>query len=223
MPRLIVFCKAPVSGDVKTRLIGEYTADVARDIHIELAERTFGLCESLQGELINGEPLSVELWCAPDTSDVFFSQFGFDRFMQVGANLGERMANALAFRNEGKASASVLIGTDCPEINRDYIMKAFAALAVSDVVLGPAEDGGYGLIGLSAARLAQAGWRSLFENIQWSTKTVTSMTKAHAKVSRLSMTLLAEIWDVDYPQDVRRWRSYQSRHVLENKTTAKGV
>ena len=223
MPRLIVFCKAPISGDVKTRLIGEFTADEARDVHIELAERTLGLCDSLQGELINGGALSVELWCAPDTSHAFFDQFSFDRFVQSGTDLGQRMANALAFYDAKGSTASVLIGTDCPTIDRDYILQAFAVLADSDVAIGPAEDGGYGLIGLSASRLEQGGWPSLFENIPWSTHTVAPMTIAQAKVSRLTVSLLNEIWDVDYPQDVQRWRTYQDCHDLDDKPVAKAL
>ena len=189
MPRLIIFCKAPVSGNVKTRLIPEFTADIARDIHIELAERTFALCETLQGVLINSEPLKVELWCAPDLTHTFFQPFGFDKFVQAGADLGERMANALNFGDGQDGTASVLIGTDCPPIDQDYILQAFDVLADSDVVLGPAEDGGYGLIGLSAGRLARGDWLPLFEGIPWSTNAVTTMTSAQAKVLGVSVAL----------------------------------
>jgi len=223
MPRLIVFCKAPVSGKVKTRLIPEFTANIARDIHIELAERTFALCEMLQGVLINSEPLKVELWCAPDLTHNFFQPLGFDKFVQSGADLGERMANALDFDDGQGATASVLIGTDCPTVDQDYILKAFAVLADSDVVLGPAEDGGYGLIGLSAGRLARGNWLSLFEGIPWSTNAVTTMTRAQAKVLSVSVTLLKEIWDVDYPEDVRRWRAYQDRHDQIDEPSANAI
>ena len=223
MPRLIIFCKAPVSGNVKTRLIPEFTADIARDIHIELAERTFALCETLQGVLINSEPLKVELWCAPDLTHTFFQPFGFDKFVQAGADLGERMANALNFGDGQDGTASVLIGTDCPPIDQDYILRAFDVLADSDVVLGPAEDGGYGLIGLSAGRLARGDWLPLFEGIPWSTNAVTTMTSAQAKVLSVSVALLKEIWDVDYPVDVRRWRAYQDRHDQIDKPSVKAI
>jgi len=223
MPRLIILCKAPVSGNVKTRLIPEFTADIARDIHIELAERTFALCETLQGVLINSEPLKVELWCAPDLTHTFFQPFGFDKFVQAGADLGERMANALNFGDGQDGTASVLIGTDCPPIDQDYILQAFDFLADSDVVLGPAEDGGYGLIGLSAGRLARGDWLPLFEGIPWSTNAVTTMTSAQAKVLGVSVALLKEIWDVDYPEDVRCWRAYQDRHDQIDKPSAKAI
>tara|TARA_B110000037_G_scaffold204413_1_gene248360 strand:+ start:931 stop:1200 length:270 start_codon:yes stop_codon:yes gene_type:complete len=89
--------------------------------------------------------------------------------------------------------------------------------------LGPAEDGGYGLIGLSAGRLARGDWLPLFEGIPWSTNAVTTMTSAQAKVLGVSVALLKEIWDVDYPEDVRRWRAYQDRHDQIDKPSAKAI
>jgi uncharacterized protein len=223
MPRLIVFCKAPVSGEVKTRLIGEFTPDMARDIHIELAERTFALCQTLQGAMIDSQPLKVELWCAPDVFHAFFQSSGFDKFVQAGADLGERMANALNFDDGQGTTASVLIGTDCPTIDQDYILQAFTALADADVVLGPAEDGGYGLVGISAGRLPQADWWPLFENMPWSTDAVTTMTRTKAKALGVSVSLLEQVWDVDYAEDVRRWRAYQHRHDQVDKPAANAI
>jgi hypothetical protein len=94
----------------------------------------------------------------------------------------------------------VLIGTDCPAMNADYLRRACRYLdAGSAVVLGPAEDGGYVLI---AARTCD---RRLFSDIPWSSDRVLQLTRARLRALKLPYKELDTLWDVDRPEDLRRW------------------
>jgi glycosyltransferase A (GT-A) superfamily protein (DUF2064 family) len=94
----------------------------------------------------------------------------------------------------------VLIGSDCPDIDADYVMAAFDALAAVDVVIGPAEDGGYGLIGLGRPA------PELFEDMRWGDDQVLARTLERAERSGLSVVCLPEIYDVDRIEDWQRYR-----------------
>jgi hypothetical protein len=100
-----------------------------------------------------------------------------------------------------------LIGTDCPEINGEYLQAAFKALETTDLVLGPAEDGGYGLIGLNRAA------PTLFEDVPWSSEEVLEVTVRKAEDAGLRVKLLPEIWDVDHPADVERWQRLNAARI----------
>jgi len=145
----------------------------------------------------------VDLYCAPDTSHTFFAylanQYHVVLKTQKGSNLGKRMENALS----GALKTSkyvVLIGTDCPQLNVDYLQQAFEKLttAKNDIVIGPAEDGGYVLIG--ASRVTS----QLFDNIEWSTKEVYSQTIE--KINQLGWKYhhLDMMWDLDTEADFHR-------------------
>jgi hypothetical protein len=200
----MVFCKAPVAGEVKTRLTraesGDkaFTAEEAALIHQQLAAETLQDGLALQ-KLVQSDDLRLELWCSPDTRHNFFQQYvasGYSLKQQVGADLGERMAAGFT----GRHGAALLIGTDCPGITAEYLHNAFKALQTADLVLGPAEDGGYGLIGLNRAA------PTLFEDVPWSTEEVLQVTIRKAEDAGLRVMLLPEIWDVDHPADVERWQ-----------------
>ena len=196
--RLMVFCKAPVPGEVKTRLHGAYTPEQAADIHRELAIETLEQCLELKHAMPG---IILELWCSPDSDHEFFQYYqtqGYELLQQSGDDLGERMHNGF-LQQKG---AGLLIGTDCPPIDVNYLMFAAKQLKSVDVVLAPAEDGGYGLIGLHRPNF------NLFENITWSTDTVLSKTIERCESQKLTTKPLPLIWDVDDPDDVDRWRDY---------------
>jgi len=192
-PRLVIFCKAPIPGEVKSRLIASEGIAAATGIHEELATRLILEC------LASALPLevSIELWCSPTTDHEFYDQFVVPRFLQQGADLGERMLNAF----EHFETATLLIGTDCPNLTPEYIRSSFDQLAIYDAVLGPAEDGGYGLIGLRGPE------PSVFKDIPWSTDQVCSETCRRMDELELNWALLPQLWDVDRPEDVKRWRN----------------
>jgi rSAM/selenodomain-associated transferase 1 len=193
--RILVFAKAPVPGRAKTRLIPALGAVGAAALQARLIEQT--LATATRAELC-----PVELWCAPDARDprlrALGARFNLPLRTQHGADLGERMRDALA----GTLSAApfaVLIGTDCPALTAAYLEEAIAGLSAGqDVVLGPVEDGGYALIG--ARRVAPA----LFEEIPWGSDAVLSHTCARLRHLGWDWRLLATLWDLDRPADLAR-------------------
>jgi rSAM/selenodomain-associated transferase 1 len=207
----MVFAKAPTPGRVKSRLVPALGETAAAELHRQLAERT--LFTALAAGL--GE---VELWCAPGTNDAFFAacarQHGINLRAQGEGNLGIRMARALEHSVE-EGCAGVLIGSDCPALTADYLREAAAGLAGgNDAVFGPAEDGGYVLIGLARRPSAQ-----LFDGIDWGTATV--MQETRKRLARLNWRWreLPTLWDVDRPEDLvrlARLRHECIRHGLDN-------
>lgn len=141
---LLIFCKAPVAGQVKTRLQPALTALQAVEAHIELTR--FTLDRAFRQSLCD-----VRLYCAPGPEHEFFQRcaatYPVTLHEQEGAGLGERMQAAFAETLQAYRHA-VLIGCDCPSLTVEDLREAFAALSDgADLVLGPAEDGGYVLIG----------------------------------------------------------------------------
>jgi rSAM/selenodomain-associated transferase 1 len=188
----MVFAKAPVPGRVKTRLVSSLGEAGAAELQRQLIERT--LRTALAAGL--GE---VELWCAPGVNDAFFSdcagRYGVVLRGQGQGDLGARMSRALAAGAPG-----LLVGSDCPALSAEYLRAAGVALAGgNDAVFGPAEDGGYVLIGLSRSPPAQ-----LFDDIAWGTAAV--MQETRARLARLNWRWqeLATLWDVDRPEDLQR-------------------
>lgn len=190
---ILVFTKAPVAGEVKTRLIPMLGAQGAARLHEQLARHC--ITQASAAALC-----PVQLWCTPDTAHPFFIQcqkeFGVALHTQQGADLGARMAHALSTALN-RVSYAVIIGTDCPDMTAHDLRAALDALQQGyDAVLGPAEDGGYVLLGLRRVAL------ELFENIPWGTEQVLNIT--HARLKRLQWRCheLPARRDVDRPQDL---------------------
>ena len=191
--RVLVFAKAPVAGQVKTRLAGAIGADAAAELYRRLAWRTLRVACAVA-------PQAVELWCAPDTTHGFFVQctreFGVTVHPQVGEDLGSRMALALE-QALGRADRAVLIGTDCPDYDACYLRSAFSSLCAGrDVVLGPAQDGGYALIGMSSL------WAEVFRDIPWGSSGVLAQTRRRLAALGLDWHELPWVRDIDRPEDV---------------------
>ncbi|MGI0116889.1 TIGR04282 family arsenosugar biosynthesis glycosyltransferase [Zooshikella sp. RANM57] len=193
---VILFAKPPQAGAVKTRLIPALGEQGALSVHQRLLDRTLAIMQQLPASL-NIQLCLAEPIVKPDVmSDYFFGQWPV--CLQQGDNLGERLANAFK-SNFAWADQIVIIGSDCPVLTADYILQAFTALTKkNDVVIGPAEDGGYVLIGLS--RFIQA----LFLNMPWSTPQLFNETITQLNNQQVSYHLLTELWDVDVPADVKR-------------------
>ncbi len=192
---VIVFAKAPLAGLAKTRLIPALGADGAA----QLAERL--LNATLEQALAAGIG-PVDLCCTPDTTHAAFAhaaqQGGVTLSAQGDGDLGARMHRAL-LRTLSTQSRALLIGTDAPGMDAKILRTAARALDTHDVVIGPALDGGYTLIGL---RRTPRDVSALFAGVAWSTPQVLSET--HERIARLGLhhAELAPLADVDVPADL---------------------
>lgn len=188
---IAIFAKAPVPGFCKTRLIPRLGPEGAAQLQSRFIER------AVSTAVASGLG-PVTLWCAPTSSHPLFADLaskGARLATQIEGDLGERM-DAAFLATQGPL---VLIGADCPCLEPRDLTDAVAALAEgADVVLAPAEDGGYGLIA------ANRRHPELFRDMPWSTREVTSLTRTRAVQARLSLALLRTIWDVDTPADLDR-------------------
>ena len=201
---LMIFCKAPIPGQVKTRLIPELTAEQAAELHIELSIKT--LQRAVQSNLC-----PVQLWCTPTTDHDFFtaSKAAYPLVLkqQQGADLGERMHHAFCSALADYSHA-LLMGCDCPSLTERDLEEALTALNLkNEVVLAPAEDGGYVMIGLNQPH------PELFDNMPWGTARVLNQTRARIKLHKLRHHELSEQWDLDTPEDLERYRLLQNNRT----------
>lgn len=193
--RILVFAKAPVPGACKTRLIPALGAEGAAALHRELLEGTLA-------RLAPAGIAPLELWCAPDAGHAAFqdlaTRWGVSLHGQQGGNLGERMLHA-ATHALAEAEAVVLIGCDCPGLGPAQIASALTALLAQprqDAVLGPAEDGGYVLLGLRRPA------PELFTVMPWGGDQVAALTRARMAGLGWRWWELAPLADVDRPEDL---------------------
>jgi rSAM/selenodomain-associated transferase 1 len=187
---VLVFAKAPVTGQVKSRLAAVLGAAGAAELHRRLARRTLRTA-------VEAGIGPVTLYCAPDAHHGFFAdcaaEFGVMLAPQGDGDLGARMARA--FERDAPA---VLIGCDCPAREPADLAAAAAALARADAVVTPAEDGGYVLIGLRAPA------PGLFADIAWGGSDVMLRTRQRAAALGLTLQELPTTWDVDRASDLDR-------------------
>ena len=193
---LIVFTRYPEPGKTKTRLIPALGVDGAAALHCDMARHVLSRTKplavqgvSLEVRYEGGDPDLLQSWLGPEP---LYRE-------QRGADLGLRMAAAFAEGFQHGFERVVLIGTDCPGISARIIRKAFADLLRFDVVLGPAKDGGYYLIGL------RRFFPALFEGIAWGTSGVLRATLEASARLKASAGLLETLEDVDRPEDLRVW------------------
>jgi uncharacterized protein len=193
---ILVFAKAPIEGEVNTRLID--------DIGVRAATR-------LQHDLINhrltalrdAQLCDVWLMCAPDSQHEKFllykKRYPVTLFSQSGEHLGDRMANGISEALE-QYDYCVVIGTDAPALDIDMIKQAIDVLrAGSEVVIVPAEDGGYVLIAM------QQECADLFEGICWGSVDVMQQTRERLIARGLSYRELGVCWDIDRVEDYERY------------------
>lgn len=201
MRRLLIFVKEPVPGQVKTRLAAEIGADAACHVYRRCVERTLEQLAVLRDDItLYVEPAEatgrIQTWLGSE----------WPVSPQHGVTLGERMAQAIdrAF-TEGMRRVAV-IGTDSPWIEHPLIEEAFAAMEHADLVIGPARDGGYYLVGLARPT------PGLFHGMPWSTSQVLDQTLGKARAFGLSVSLLPEGYDVDRLTDLQQWMQEDPNH-----------
>lgn len=199
--RLLILAKAPVPGQVKTRLAGQLGRRGAAELYKKLLRRTLVIAQAAR-------LCPIELWGAPDGRHGFFiacrRDDGVRLRRQCGGDLGRRMGHALN-RTLAEGHSAVLIGGDCASLGEAELRETFRQLATgAEAVLGPAADGGYLLIGLNQPAPA------LFRGIAWGTPTVLAATRRRLRRADLHWAELPTGWDVDTPADVRRLRQIQT-------------
>jgi len=192
---IMVFLKAPRPGTVKTRLGREIGMPAATDIYRELAEQQLHRIPA---------GFRVEVHYAPRGASVEMRSWLGQKVnlrVQSAGDLGDRLRHAFAQGFARGYRRIMAIGSDCPELDAATLRQAAGLLEESDVVLGPASDGGYYLIGLRRPA------PRLFENIAWSTETVCATTLDRARESGLTHALLEVKDDIDDLAALRRHRS----------------
>ena len=190
-------------GAGQTRLVPELGTDGALALYERLAAATITMA-------VTSGLAPVQLWIAGDPEHRFFDSQGggtwpADRFPQRGDDLGQRMFHALqsALAAPG-VDRAVLLGTDIPALDKDYLHAALSALDDVDAVLGPAEDGGYVLIGMKRSE------QRLFDDIAWSTPGVLEATRLRLAALGWRHAELPVLWDVDVPADLARLRAFEA-------------
>ena len=189
---LIQFAKAPVPGQVKSRMSPVLSGEQSAELHRILVRHTLG-------KLALARLAPVELWISEPHP--FFASLAelAPSVTQVGDDLGERMWHAFETALP-RASPVVLVGSDCPFFSTYYLLQAFHLLLAPDVdaVLGPAEDGGYVLIGLRKPE------PRAFAGIAWSTSSVAGQTRERFNELGWRWHESAPLWDVDHAADFER-------------------
>ena len=191
---LLIFARQPELGRVKTRLAKGIGAVAALAVYKELLAHTRAVAEAV--------PATTTVWLSeaprPHLPDAWPT---FPQHAQPPGDLGQRMQHAFAAAFAAGATRVVIVGTDCPGLTASHLTAAFAYLAAgADLVLGPATDGGYYLLGMKQLHPA------LFQQKVWSTDSVLPGTLADAARLGLAVQLLPPLRDVDTVDDLAAWR-----------------
>ena len=198
---LIQFAKSPVPGQVKTRMLGSLNPVDACELHCDLMQWT---CRTL----VEADLADVELWVSGSCEHTCIracQDLGLTAVRsQYGSNLGERMFHAISdgLRRYRKL---VLVGSDCPSIDESYLADALKALDHQSLVLGPANDGGYVLIGATDIEA------SLFQGVCWGTGAVLAETRERLVASGRGWSELSTLSDIDRPEDLPLWEAHKVR------------
>ncbi|MBV6627434.1 MAG: TIGR04282 family arsenosugar biosynthesis glycosyltransferase [Rivularia sp. (in: Bacteria)] len=199
---LIIFTRYPQPGKTKTRLIPALGAEGAANLQRQMTEHTLSKVKKFQ----ESTGISFEIRFADGNLQLMQNWLGteFNYRLQGEGDLGKRMENSFLNAFEGGAQQVAIVGIDCPGLNNQVLTEAFQKIQNSDLILGPAVDGGYYLIALKRAI------GELFINIDWGTAKVLQQTVDIAQQLNLSVAYLRTLADVDRPEDLPIWyNSYQ--------------
>ena len=194
MNSVIIFAKYPSPGKVKTRLGKQVGYEVSAALYRLFVEETFALVK-------RADVQNVYVAIDPEEKLHDFSTMvprGFHVFSQSGKNLGERLFNAFDYVSSEGAERVMALGSDSPTLPAEFVDRGFSHLANVDLVVGPADDGGYYLIGVKQPE------KRLFENIDWGSDSVLQTTIKRAAQLQMSYSLLPSWYDVDELQTLRR-------------------
>lgn len=185
---LIIFAKNLIHGKVKTRLAATIGAERAFEVYKDLIANTVSIAQNLKADKIVYYSEKIEM------EDMWNEHFL--KAKQRGTDLGERMTNAFNDVFQQGYTKAVIIGTDCPSLNEHIIHDAFEDLNNNDVVIGPAFDGGYYLLGMKEPH------PYLFKNVEWSTPAVFETTIAKCTSLHLKSFILPRLHDIDEEKDL---------------------
>ncbi len=188
MPRVGVFAKPPVQGRVKTRLIPDLGANKATRVYRYCLRHALDVCRD--------SDLRYQLFLTESSDDDIFH--GEDYLLQQEGDLGLRMLNAFELMLAGNKGA-IIVGSDCLDLTCRHLHQAAKALDSHELVLLPAEDGGYALIGCSMIEA------ELFSNIRWSSDQVLDQTLANAKKLNYRACLLETVRVIDTLHDLKHY------------------
>ncbi|OUL37628.1 hypothetical protein BV372_01320 [Nostoc sp. T09] len=202
---LIIFTRYPEPGKTKTRLIPALGDIGAANLQKQMTEYTIFQAKELQ----KATTISFEVRFVGGNLQLMQDWLGLALVYksQGEGDLGERMMRSLEDAFQSGMEQVIIIGTDCPGVNSQLLASAFEQLRTCDIVLGPALDGGYYLIGLRHLML------ELFANIGWGTPQVLQQTVDIAQKFDLSHIYLPLLSDVDYPEDLPIWEQTVNSEV----------
>lgn len=204
-PLVVVFSRMPRPGKAKTRLIPSLGAAGAAQLQRRMTGHT--VLVARQAAAVRGASLEVRYADGSARQMRNWLGRGPTYRPQLGTDLGERMAEAFRRGFLVGHRNILIIGTDCPGITAEVLSAAINALDSSDLVLGPATDGGYYLVGL------RKDVPQLFDGISWSTDKVFRQTIQAAESSGLSVAQLESLGDVDRPEDLQVWTPFAADDI----------
>lgn len=195
--RLQIFTKEPIEGFCKSRLASTIGEKQATRIHDSLVRLTL---EKFAGSSLRCCD-TIELWCTPDKSREYFQQlkskYVITLRQQQGDSLGEIMEHAAKMAFNSGVTVVIQIGTDCPELDIQYINNAVGLLNSNDVVIGPAKDGGYVLLAASSFS------SEIYTGIDWGTSSVLSQVINKISRAGLKYVTMDQLEDIDTEDDLQ--------------------
>ncbi len=222
---LIIFLRYPEPGKVKTRLSKGIGQDNAAKLYRSFVETILyrisvvpEYTEKTTGNVIKSRDALYKtlLFFTPDDKcDAIKSWLGNQHTFssQSGRDLGERIFNAFRTTAASGAKKAIIIGSDAPMVDRSLVFNAFAKLDKADVVIGPSNDGGYYILGLSFATKSVDKYEGLFMDIKWDTGAVFGQTTEKLNEHGFVYTLLPESYDIDNVEDLELMK----QHLLQIK------
>jgi hypothetical protein len=187
--QVVILCKAPVPGKVKTRLLAQFSPEQAAEIHAAMVKTTIGKVARIFPDAC---------LAADEPGHPFFSGLGLKIIGQGEGDLGDRLSHLLLRLFRRGCDGILFLGTDSPHMPESRLRGAAEALRTVDLVIGPVEDGGYDLIGLKEM------CPDVFADIDWGSDRVLTQTLERAKASGLKVLCLDTGFDIDVPADLKR-------------------
>lgn len=200
--RLILFTRYPVPGETKTRLIPALGPEAAADLQRHMTEHAVDTASRARN-------LDLQIHYTGADEDAMREWLGYHDYReQSPGDLGQRMKSAVEQAIHDGYTRALIIGIDCPAITTELLDHAVDALTISSVVIGPATDGGYYLIGARAEDFPDLA-DALFTDIHWGAETVFPVTTARLNERSIPWRRLCPLRDIDEPEDLPEWHHLQ--------------
>lgn len=193
---LMIFVKRPEAGRVKTRLASDIGDKKALELYLETL--------SLTRQAVESQTATIQVWSdRPLQEDRIWNHPRYEKRIQPDGDLGNRLRTAFQEGFESGFKRVVVIGSDCPDLTSSHIVRAFDMLRKFDIVIGPAVDGGYYLLGLNR----YTPW--IFENMPWSQSSLKEKTVQAILNHGMNYRLLPELNDIDTVEDLKKTSLYE--------------